>query len=178
VEIAADQYNNQLALLPGGSWQSSGLKDGDWVVVQGQPEPGTAPADGCTAHGYTVSALQLNPNAPGVVQGPGGVPGGGADHLLTNENNSGSITLKVGETLLVELSGRQWSTPQVDPSILGVAPLNIMVPQGVTAWKYKALAPGQTEFTSQGSCLPNSQGGTCMSILLYKVIITVVGSGG
>ncbi len=65
VDIPADQYNNQFALLPGVSWNVAAVKDGEWVTVQGQPQPGTAPAPGCIAHGYTVSAMQPNPNAPG-----------------------------------------------------------------------------------------------------------------
>lgn len=65
LDIAADQYNNQLALLPGASWNLADVKDGEWVVVYGQPESGTAPAPGCAAHGYTVATLQPNPNATG-----------------------------------------------------------------------------------------------------------------
>jgi hypothetical protein len=65
VDIPADKYNNQFALLPGDSWNAAGVKDGEWVVVYGQPEPGTEPTPGCTAHGYTVTTLQPNPNAPG-----------------------------------------------------------------------------------------------------------------
>ncbi len=172
VDILADQYSNNVALLPGPGWQSTGLKDGAWVVVQGQVEPGTAPAAGCTAHGYVVSALQPNPNAADAGQGTAG----GESHLLTNDNNNSSITLHVGDTLLLELRDRQWSTPKLDNAILGVAPLNITVPQGVTAWKYNALTPGQTELTSDGACLPNPGGPSCMSILVYKVTITVVGA--
>ncbi len=75
VDIATDQYNNQFALLPNLAWQPTGLKEGEWVVVQGQPEPGAAPATGCSAHGYVVSNLQPNPNATGARPGAG--PGGG-----------------------------------------------------------------------------------------------------
>lgn len=60
-----DQYSNHFALSPGNSWSQADVKDGEWVVVQGQPEsgPGAAPTGGCPAHGYTVTALRLNPNA-------------------------------------------------------------------------------------------------------------------
>jgi hypothetical protein len=64
VDIAADQYNNQLALLPGGGWDAATLKSGAWVIVQGHPEAGTDPAPGCPAHGYAVTSLAPNPNAP------------------------------------------------------------------------------------------------------------------
>ena len=100
-----------------------------------------------------------------------------SDHVLTNKDNNSSITLKVGDTLLVELSDRQWSTPKVDSSILAVAPLNIMVPQGAQAWKYNALAPGQTDLTSEGQCPPNPGGVSCNSVLLYKVTVTVMAAG-
>jgi hypothetical protein len=65
-----------LALLPGGGWDAAKVKDGEWVIIQGQPESGTALASGCTAHGYTVTALQPNPNAPGA-----GAPGSGGSAL-------------------------------------------------------------------------------------------------
>ena len=73
VDIPADQYNNQFALLRGQGWQPSAVKDGEWVVVQGQPEPGTVPASSCTAHGYNVSSVQPNPNATDST-GPGTYP--------------------------------------------------------------------------------------------------------
>jgi hypothetical protein len=114
------------------------------------------------------------PETPGAQTTP---PAGAADHLLTNKDNNSSITIKVGDTLLVELRDRQWSTPKVDTSILGISPLNIMVPQGVQAWKYKALAPGKTDLTSQGQCPPNPGGVSCTSVLLYKVTVTVVAAG-
>jgi hypothetical protein len=112
------------------------------------------------------------PNAPTAPP-----PAGVADYVLTNKDNNSSVTLKVGDTLLVELRDRQWSTPKVDSSILGIAPLNIAVPQGVQAWKYKALAPGQTDLTSRGQCPPNPGGITCTSVLIYKVTVTVMGAG-
>ncbi|MGI8589142.1 MAG: hypothetical protein ACR2M0_15870 [Chloroflexia bacterium] len=96
------------------------------------------------------------------------------NQLITNANDGQTITMKVGETLLVELRDRKWSTPVVDTSILAVAPLNIMVPVGATAWKYKAIAPGRTSLTTEGSCLPSTNGGPrCLSIQLYKVTIIV-----
>ncbi len=58
---APDQYNNQMTLLTGGGWSPLDFKAGDWVIVQGQPEAGTDPALGCTAHGYEVSVMQVNP---------------------------------------------------------------------------------------------------------------------
>jgi hypothetical protein len=64
VDIAADQYNNQMSLLPGGGWDAATLKSGAWVIVQGQPQAGTDPAPGCPAHGYQVTSLAPNPNAP------------------------------------------------------------------------------------------------------------------
>jgi hypothetical protein len=99
---------------------------------------------------------------------------GGQDLVITDENNGQTITLKVGQTLLVELHDRNWSKPVVDTKILAVAPLNISVPQGATAWKYKAIMAGKTNFSSEGAC-PTSTGGgpKCLSILVYKVMINV-----
>jgi hypothetical protein len=67
--VMPDKYNNQMALLPGAGWNAGDVKDGEWVVVHGQPEPGTAPAADCPAHGYTVTKLQANPNAPATITG-------------------------------------------------------------------------------------------------------------
>ena len=64
-----------MALLPGASWNTGDVKDGEWVVAHGQPEAGTAPAAGCPAHGYTVTALQANPNAPVYHRASGPEPG-------------------------------------------------------------------------------------------------------
>lgn len=61
---APDQYNNQMALLPGAGWNPADFKAGAWVIVQGQPDAGTDPAAGCTAHGYQVTVMQLNPKTP------------------------------------------------------------------------------------------------------------------
>ena len=61
---AADQYNNKMTLLPGPGWDPATLKSGAWVIVQGQPEPGTDPAPSCTAHGYQVTTVAPNPAAP------------------------------------------------------------------------------------------------------------------
>jgi hypothetical protein len=55
---AADQYNNQLALLPG-RWDQALLTSGAWVLVYGQPASGIDPAPDCSAHGYRVISLQL-----------------------------------------------------------------------------------------------------------------------
>jgi hypothetical protein len=71
VMVLPDKYNNQMTLLPGAGWNAGDVKDGEWVVAHGQPEAGTAPAAGCPAHGYTVTALQANPNAPGSTSGIG-----------------------------------------------------------------------------------------------------------
>jgi hypothetical protein len=65
VDRAPDEYNNRLGLLPG-SWDASLLSDGAWVVVQGDPATGADPAPGCTAHGYRVISLRIQP--PGVNQ--------------------------------------------------------------------------------------------------------------
>ena len=98
----------------------------------------------------------------------------GEDQVITDINAGQTITLKVGQMLLVELHDRKWSTPLVDTKILAVAPLNIAVPQGATAWKYKAITAGMTNLTTQGACLPGTNGGpTCLSILQYKVMIIV-----
>ena len=98
----------------------------------------------------------------------------GQDQVITDTNTGQTITLKVGQMLLVELHDRKWSTPVVDTKILALAPLNIAVPQGATAWKYKAIAAGKTNLTTEGACLPSPSGGaTCLSILLYKVMIIV-----
>lgn len=72
VEIAADRYNNHFALLPRGDWDVAKVKDGEWLIVQGQPEPGMGLAPGCSSHGYKVIGLWSNPNAPGSSPAPGG----------------------------------------------------------------------------------------------------------
>ena len=40
-------------------------------MAHGQPEAGTAPAAGCPAHGYAITTLQANPNAPATITGTG-----------------------------------------------------------------------------------------------------------
>lgn len=64
VDTPPDQYNNQLALLAGSGWNAIDFSPGAWVIAQGQPEPGTDPASGCTAHGFTVTDMRLNPKTP------------------------------------------------------------------------------------------------------------------
>jgi hypothetical protein len=64
VGTAPDQYNNQLALAAGAGWNPADFSPGAWVIVQGQPQPGTDPASGCAAHGYAVTRVQLNPKTP------------------------------------------------------------------------------------------------------------------
>ena len=64
VGTAPDQYNNQLALPAGEGWNPVDFSPGAWVIVQGQPQPGTAAAPGCAAHGYVVTRVQLNPKTP------------------------------------------------------------------------------------------------------------------
>jgi hypothetical protein len=64
VSTAPDQYNNQLALAAGAGWNPADFSPGAWVIVQGQPQPGTDPASGCAAHGYAVTRVQLNPKTP------------------------------------------------------------------------------------------------------------------
>ena len=60
VDIAADQYNNQFTLLPSSNWNPTYVKSGEWVMVRGHPTPGTAPASGCSTHGYVVDRIQAN----------------------------------------------------------------------------------------------------------------------
>jgi hypothetical protein len=64
--VAADQYNNQLSLVPGAGWDETTVKDGQWVIVQGHVDPsapqGKAPSCGVT--GYAVDSLTVNPHAP------------------------------------------------------------------------------------------------------------------
>src|SRR5947208_193630 len=80
-KVKPDQYGNHFALSPGGGWDPASVSDGEWVVAQGQPEAGTEPASGCSAHGYMVSALRPNPNAGNGAQGtpipPSGTPATG-----------------------------------------------------------------------------------------------------
>jgi hypothetical protein len=64
VSTAPDQYNNQLALLMGEGWNPVDFSPGAWVIAQGQPQSGTAPAAGCAVHGYAVAHVQLNPKTP------------------------------------------------------------------------------------------------------------------
>ncbi|HMA37703.1 MAG TPA: hypothetical protein VKY74_24835 [Chloroflexia bacterium] len=93
--------------------------------------------------------------------------------LLTNHDSNHTVTLKVGQVLSLQLRDRQWSAPVVDQTLLQVVPLNVMLPQGLSRWDYRAIAPGQTTLTTEGACPPNPNGPTCMSILLYKVTIVV-----
>ncbi len=87
-----DQYKNQLALLPSDSWQVAAVQDGEWVIVQGHPEPGTEPAAGCTAHGYVVSALRANPNPPSGISGTSETPGAKATTMPTTTGGNCGAT--------------------------------------------------------------------------------------
>jgi hypothetical protein len=117
VDIAPDQYNNRFALLPGSGWDPAKAKDGQWVIVQGQPEPGTAPAPGCTAHGYRVSALQPNPNAPGAVSNTPGAAGAGVAFHVTLFTVSQNF----------EVRGQFNATNNGKTAVQEVAPLRVSV---------------------------------------------------
>jgi hypothetical protein len=117
VDIAPDQYNNRFALLPGSGWDPAKAKDGQWVIVQGQPEPGTAPASGCTAHGYRVTALQPNPNAPGAGGNAPGAAGSAVDFQVTFFTVSQNF----------EVRGQFNATNNGKTAVQEVAPLRVSV---------------------------------------------------
>jgi hypothetical protein len=137
-------------------------------------ERGALPAPEVTAATSTLPA-NGTPAPPAPTNAAYPLPGADAQNQAIMEANNGQkITLKVGSTLLVELHERKWSMPVVDAKILVVAPLNIAVPQGASAWKYKAVAPGQTTLTTDGACEAYPTGGvTCASIVVYKVSVVV-----
>lgn len=131
VDIPADQYSNQFALLPGGGWQPAGVKDGEWVVVHGQPEPGTEPASGCTAHGYNVTALQSNPNATG--SGSGSTGNGGPD-----------LNIQVTQFTVAsnfEIRGQFNATNNGKMNIQDLAPTRIQVKRPSGEVVFEAAAP-------------------------------------
>jgi hypothetical protein len=166
VEIAADKYNNQFALLPGKGWDAAKVKDGEWVIVQGQPEPGTAPASSCTAHGYTVTGLRPNPNAPGgsgvstpvstSTQGsatPGGASNGGStvagvDIQVTDFTVSKNFEIRgqfnatnTGKTTVKELAPTHVTLKRPNGEVL----LDVSAQGGVMDMKPMAgLPPGTT----------------------------------
>jgi len=142
VQVAADKYNNRFALLPGTGWQPAGVKDGEWVVLQGQPEPGTAPAAGCAAHGYSVRALQPNPNATGPSSGSGSGTGGGA--------GSGSVKGGAGLDIQItqfsvasnfEIRGQLNATNNGTSNIQELIPTHIQVMRATGEVVFDASAP-------------------------------------
>lgn len=118
--------------------------------------------------------------APPVGGAPTPLPAGtlapgaaGKPPMISNADSGKQLTLQVGQTLAVQLNDRLWADPAVDPKVLELQPSDVPITQGVYYWLYKALAPGTTELTSQGACIPNNTGIQCNSIILYKVTITV-----
>jgi len=146
----------------------------------GSADPGT-PAGPLPTSPPGVTTVPAAPTATAVAMPP---PGSTATAAPTGEPPTPvlvlgpaagqQVTLQVGQELQVRLKDRQWSQPVVDPTVLVVAPLNVLLPQGVFGWNYRALAPGQTTLTSQGACAPAGSGGVgCLSIIVYKITITV-----
>ncbi len=95
------------------------------------------------------------------------------DVVLTGKEGTTPVAMKVGQVLSVQLSNRKWSQPAVDTSVLQLLPGGAVNVEGNYRWDYKAIAPGTTTLTSDGACLPNPNGPACMSIIVYKVTITV-----
>jgi hypothetical protein len=138
VQVAADQYSNRFALLPGAGWQPAGVKDGEWVVVQGQPEPGTAPAASCTAHGYSVSALQPNPNATGPSSGVGSGTGSGS-----GKGGSG-LDIQITQFSVAsnfEIRGQLNATNNGTSNIQELIPTHIQVKRATGEVVFDASAP-------------------------------------
>jgi hypothetical protein len=109
------------------------------------------------------------PPAPTTAGGDAATPA----QVLTNTDSGKTVNLKVGQVLSVQLRDRRWSPPSVNADVLQPQVLNVTVPEGVTRWDYKAVAAGTSTFTTEGSCLSNPGGPNCLSIIVYKLTITV-----
>jgi hypothetical protein len=93
--------------------------------------------------------------------------------VITNADGGGQFTFAVGQTFSLQLSARRWSQPVVDPRIVRALPVPTPAAPDVNRWDYQAVAPGRTDLTTEGACLPAPSGVTCMSIELYKITIIV-----
>jgi hypothetical protein len=94
--------------------------------------------------------------------------------VITNADGGGQFTFAVGQKFSLQLSARRWSQPVVDPRIVRALPVPTPAAPDVNRWDYQAVAPGRTDLTTEGACLPALPGGvTCMSIELYKITIIV-----
>jgi hypothetical protein len=93
--------------------------------------------------------------------------------VITNADGGGQFTFAVGQTFALQLSARRWSQPVVDPQILRALSVPTPTAPDVHRWDYQAVAPGRTDLTTEGACLPAPSGVTCMSIELYKITIIV-----
>jgi hypothetical protein len=89
--------------------------------------------------------------------------------VITNADGGGQFTFAVGQTFSLQLGARRWSQPVGDAQILRALPVPTPAAPDVYRWDYQAVAPGRTDLTTEGVCLPAPPGGvSCMSIELYK----------
>ena len=108
-------------------------------------------------------------------------PGPGYNASITNQQDGQRICIGVGEKLLVFLTAPspkapRWHQISATPSgILGIAPLNLMLPRGVTATNFLAVRRGVAEVTSERpACGPAPPGGaSCDVIMLWRVTVVV-----
>jgi hypothetical protein len=110
------------------------------------------------------------PAAPATVP-PTGTPA--LARVITNADGGGQFTFAVGQTFSLQLSARRWSQPVADPQILRALPVPTPAAPDVYRWDYQAVAPGGTDLTTEGACLPAPSGVTCMSIELYRITVVV-----
>ncbi len=135
------------------------------------PAAPTPPIAAPTVPPTAAPATELPPTIPATGP-PIGTPA--LARVITNADGGGQFTFAVGQKFSLQLSARRWSQPVVDPRMVRALPVPTPAAPDVNRWDYQAVAPGRTDLTTEGACLPALPGGvTCMSIELYKITIIV-----
>jgi hypothetical protein len=134
--------------------------------------PATMPATVAPTVAATTAPTTAPPTAIPATLSPAGTPA--LARVITNAGGGGEFSFAVGQTFSLQLGARRWSQPVVDPRISRALPAPRPATPDVYRWDYLAVAPGRTDLTTEGACLPAPPGGvTCMSIELYKITIIV-----
>ncbi len=157
--------------------QTAGATTPEATTTAGPPATDTpapsASAESSATPAATAAATDTAPAEASTTASPT-VEGGAL--VISSTDSEKTFTVQVGQTVSVRLGGsRRWSTPVVNTGILQPLPPPMGPAAGI--WNYRAAAPGQTTLISEGACLPNPGGPTCLSLVLFRVTIIVTSSG-